>query len=307
MADVTINDLTGQAPTTSDVFPFSTTGVTPSTYKATLAQIKTALAVPAAQVNSDWNVSSGVAQILNKPNIPVPVVMDVLVVGGGGSGGGGYIDQCGAGGAGGLINYTNYNMYPGTYYVTVGAGGYSTGGSYSRSNGQDSSIDGGSPHINITAIGGGAGAAARSQGGNSGGSGGGGGDFGGPGGSAKFGQGNNGGSVAGGGECPGGGGGAGGAGTGSCTGGAGLAISITGSSVTYAAGATAGLWTRPSDANTGSGGGGAGTSAFTSGAAGVVIFAYQGTGKASGGTVSTSSRTGWTVHTFTANGIFTVN
>ena len=41
MADVTINQLTDQAPALSDVFPFATTGVTPSTYKASLAQIKT--------------------------------------------------------------------------------------------------------------------------------------------------------------------------------------------------------------------------------------------------------------------------
>lgn len=27
--------------------------------------------IPAAQVNSDWNANSGVAQILNKPTIPV--------------------------------------------------------------------------------------------------------------------------------------------------------------------------------------------------------------------------------------------
>ena len=46
MADVTINDLTGQAPVLTDVFPFSTTGITPSTYKATLQQIKTALDIP---------------------------------------------------------------------------------------------------------------------------------------------------------------------------------------------------------------------------------------------------------------------
>ena len=70
MADVTINNLTGQVPTNTDVFPFSTTGVTPSTYKTTLAQLKTALSIPAAQVNSDWNSTSGVAQILNKPSIP---------------------------------------------------------------------------------------------------------------------------------------------------------------------------------------------------------------------------------------------
>jgi len=48
MADVTINQLTSQAPTTNDLFPFSTPGVTPSTYKASLAQIKTALAIPTA-------------------------------------------------------------------------------------------------------------------------------------------------------------------------------------------------------------------------------------------------------------------
>jgi len=47
MADVTISDLIAQAPTTNDVFPFST-AVSPSTYKASLAQIKTALAIPTA-------------------------------------------------------------------------------------------------------------------------------------------------------------------------------------------------------------------------------------------------------------------
>ena len=56
MADVTINNLTSQAPTSNDVFPFSTTGVTPSTYKATLAQLKTGMAI-------DWT------DIANKPSI----------------------------------------------------------------------------------------------------------------------------------------------------------------------------------------------------------------------------------------------
>jgi hypothetical protein len=50
MADVTINQLGSQAPTSNDVFPFSTTGVTPSTYKATLAQIKTGLALTKTDV-----------------------------------------------------------------------------------------------------------------------------------------------------------------------------------------------------------------------------------------------------------------
>jgi hypothetical protein len=47
MADVTITDLTARAPATDDVFPFATS-VSPSTYKASLAQIKTALAIPTA-------------------------------------------------------------------------------------------------------------------------------------------------------------------------------------------------------------------------------------------------------------------
>ena len=44
MADVTITDLTSQAPGTNDLFPFAT-AVSPSTYKASLAQIKTAMAI----------------------------------------------------------------------------------------------------------------------------------------------------------------------------------------------------------------------------------------------------------------------
>ena len=32
--------------------------------------------IPAAQVNADWNATSGVAQILNKPTIPTPVTVD---------------------------------------------------------------------------------------------------------------------------------------------------------------------------------------------------------------------------------------
>jgi hypothetical protein len=71
MADVTINDLTGQVPTTSDLFPFAT-AVSPSTYKASLAQIKTALNIPAAQIQSDWTqTNTGLLDyIKNKPTIP---------------------------------------------------------------------------------------------------------------------------------------------------------------------------------------------------------------------------------------------
>jgi len=64
MADVTINQLTGQAPTNTDVFPFSTTGVTPSTYKASLTQIKTALGLATVATTGDYN------DLINRPTIP---------------------------------------------------------------------------------------------------------------------------------------------------------------------------------------------------------------------------------------------
>ena len=64
MADVTINDLTGQTPTSTDVFPFSTTGGTPSTYKATLTQLKTGLGLAAVAITGSYN------DLLSKPTIP---------------------------------------------------------------------------------------------------------------------------------------------------------------------------------------------------------------------------------------------
>jgi len=67
MADVTINQLTGQAPTSSDIFPFSTTGVTPSTYKATLAQIKTGLGLATVATTGSYN------DLSSKPTIPTAV------------------------------------------------------------------------------------------------------------------------------------------------------------------------------------------------------------------------------------------
>ena len=49
MADVTINNLSDQTPSLTDVFPFSTGGVTPATYRTSLSQIKTALGLPVVQ------------------------------------------------------------------------------------------------------------------------------------------------------------------------------------------------------------------------------------------------------------------
>lgn len=95
------------------------------------------------------------------------------------------------------------------------------------------------------------------------------------------------------------------------TGGPGKASSITGRSVTYAIGGT-GANGRPQAGwsiapNTGNGAGnGTGSSRGQAGSSGVVIIAYPGTtAQATGGTISTSSRPGWVVHTFTSSGTFT--
>jgi len=64
MADVTINNLAGQAPVLTDVFPFSTTGVTPATYKATLAQLKSSMSFATVASSGSYN------DLSNKPTIP---------------------------------------------------------------------------------------------------------------------------------------------------------------------------------------------------------------------------------------------
>jgi hypothetical protein len=65
MADITINNLPDLSITGTNYLVHTndtTTG------RATVNQLKIALAVPAAQVQSDWNAASGVASILNKPS-----------------------------------------------------------------------------------------------------------------------------------------------------------------------------------------------------------------------------------------------
>lgn len=52
-------------------------------------------------------------------------LIDLLVVGGGGSGANGGFSQGGGGGAGGLVEIHNFYIQPGSYAVTVGAGGAS--------------------------------------------------------------------------------------------------------------------------------------------------------------------------------------
>ena len=162
--------------------------------------------------------------------------MEILAVGGGGGGGSGDNTYGGAGGgAGGLVHLEDVHVGPGTYVVTIGAGG-AVG-----ANGGNTSVS----ELDIVAYGGGAGSAGQSPwGGSDGASGGGGATANGSGGKAvytdKGNQGNAGGAsvhIYG----PGGGGGAGQPGEGSGgsapgKGGDGLMCSITGKDVYYAGG-----------------------------------------------------------------------
>jgi hypothetical protein len=228
-----------------------------------------------------------------------PVLIEYLVVGGGGAPGTSW--STGGGGAGGLLytplgSGTTFGV--GSYTITVGAGG--TANYNALNDGGDSSIVGGA--INIVATGGGGGGAFAAPGKNGGSGGGGGSRNSTPAelaGLGTVGQGYDGG-LGGIGTNPytgGGGGGAGGAGnpavnnTRSGRGGHGVTISITGSSVIYAAGGHGGTSNGVTEAseigsvlpgvsggaNTGSGGGGSdGTpGAKGNGGSGIVVLRYR--------------------------------
>lgn len=198
--------------------------------------------------------------------------------------------------------------------IVVGAAGIGGGFFSTQTNGGPSSI--GAP-LSVSTVGGGKGGSPATNGGDPGnngtvgGSGGGGGncDFGASSGAAgTSGEGNAGaGGLSPGGNFAGGGGGANAAASGRF-GGAGLSNSIDGSAVTYSVGGPSG-GTIGAGSTPGCGGGGGDGPGSTPGGAGftgVVIIAYQGAPRATGGSISTVIRPGWTVHTFTSNGTFTV-
>jgi hypothetical protein len=199
--------------------------------------------------------------------------LEYIVVAGGG-GGATDVDVGGGGGAGGFRSGTltaTVQSYP----VVVGQGGMrgsgpdgtGVGGGGNGGNGQNSTF------ASITSLGGGGGGT-RDQNGLAGGSGGGGGDASRPGGAGTAGQGFAGGAGPGmnsnNGRDSGGGGGAGGAGNGNQAG-PGVASSITGSSVTYAAGGVGSqnIALVAGAPNTGNGGNGA-----RPGGSGIVIVRY---------------------------------
>ena len=269
--------------------------------------------------------------------------VEVLVVAGGGGGG---ASIAGGGGAGGLIYSSSHSITPGSAITaTVGDGGVG-GVDQNIGNGivANNTNGGNSVFGSLIAIGGGKGGPEYNGNGFSGGSGGGGSRSIGPGntiyigGTSTISQGNSGGtgSNTGGGDGYGSGGGGGGAGsvggnaaggTGG-SGGSGLSYSISGTSVTYAAGGGGGAYNGTGGSGgssiggngangsgsiagsgvngTGSGGGAGGYPSYRSGAAGgsgIVIVRYPGSQRATGGTVTSVG--GYTIHTFTTSGTFT--
>lgn len=234
-------------------------------------------------------------------------VVQYLVVAGGGAGGSG---GPGGGGAGGMVEgYANVTSGTG-YTVTVGAGG-----TFPRNNGANSVFG-----SFVTAVGGGYGGDNTVANGQTGGSGGGAQEATGTFSVPVANQGNGGGAY------NGGGGGAGSAGmngygSGSNTaqgfGGAGRPSSISGQTVYYAGGGAGYARIGGSAAgtkggqggggNTGSSGtantGGGGGADGGSGGSGIVIVAYQGPQRGTGGTITSVG--GNTIHTFTSSGTYT--
>lgn len=256
--------------------------------------------------------------------------VEILIVGGGASGGysGGNGYEAGGGGAGGLLYYgaetpftgAAVTLNPGTSYtVIIGAGGAGTNST--TANGSNSSFH------TFTAEGGGSGGNNNNSATGYPGASGGGGLQANPGGAGKSGQGYPGGNGTG--SRAGGGGGAGGPGGNgdnpNLGGGYAAVYGISGTNIQYAGGGSGGNAANtttqggggiagPSGtnhatiANRGSGGGGSNpggpTGSGGTGSSGVVILRYLGTQKASGGTITSIG--GYTVHTFTGSGTFSV-
>ena len=280
-------------------------------------------------VTATNSVGTGPAGGPTSPVTPslAPSSVEYLIVSGGGGGGGGI--AAGAG-AGGYLTGTASVSSGTPYTTTVGAGGPGGVGNNTGTNGSTSTA------FSLTPVAGGAGGGFPNPG-NNGGSGGGGAYPNQAAGSGTSGQGFAGGVGGGNVANRGGGGGGGGGGVGAANpgngggnGGVGVSNSITGSSLFYCGGGgggsdsgtpgaggssiggngstVVGVAGNPGTTNTGSGGGGGGTSGNGGlGGSGVVIIAYPDSFSAlssiGGGltySVSTTSRTGYRVYTFTA-------
>jgi hypothetical protein len=205
------------------------------------------------------------------------IICDILIVGGGGGGGCGG----GGGGAGAVLYTTNLTLTSGTYNITIGNGGIGASGtSTNGSNGGDSFITINS--IAYTAVGGGGGGTRNDA-------------------SSAIGRaGNNGGSGGGGSHSD-----------------PSTTVNIGGTSTknTYSGWTSLGnnggngydgttVYGSGGGGGAGSAGGNAGSNIGGNGGSGVVILRYQGSQRGTGGTITTTG--GYTIHTFTGSGTFSV-
>lgn len=310
MPDVTISDLGNLTPTGSSVLPISdgtTTGkVSIDGAINTIGSRTTSLNLPIgttaqrpaspATGTIRWNTTLNILEFYNgsiwraiTSTVADPLTFEYLVIGGGGGGAG--ADGAGAGGGGNAGQYLTGTLTlasGSSQVITIGSGGsqgtgYNVGSATAGGSGTSTSLG------SLVIAAGGAGGAKYNQIGGTG---------------------------------------AGGAGSG-LNGGPGLTSSINGSSVCRAGGGGAsnnfsstgsatcggGSYQNTGTANTGGGGCAGAYPAGNSdsgrtgrgGGSGIVIIAYAGSQRATGGTVSTTSRPGFTVHTFNLNDTFTVN
>ncbi len=235
-------------------------------------------------------------------SFPFLLDIDYLVVAGGGAGGvgNGTVSSGtlgGGGGAGGLLSGSATLVYNNSVAVTRG-----TGGSGDETDGNDSSFIGSG--ISVTTTGGGYGGSLNGTGdGSNGGSGGGAAYFGGSAGSGIAGQGHNGntGRNITNNHTGGSGGGAGSAPPSQTQSGAGITW-LDGNP--YAQGGPGAFCSGLSTAAGSGGQGSASGVTRTDGKNGVIVVRYQGSQQATGGTITQDS--GYTYHTFTGNGTFTV-
>lgn len=231
------------------------------------------------------------------------VEADFLIAGGGGGGGSAVIGSTGQGGPGGAgrLLLGVVRLLVGSYPIVVGAG------ASARPAGSNNGLNGGASSAFGFNLPGGGGGGTPTQNGRDGGSGGGGGstDSGGGtvGGAAVPGTPVAGSGFAGGGGAFGGtrglGGGAGGPANAFVDPGPGVVSSISGAPVEYCKGGPAG----PQPTTPGSGGRsshGSGTATGSPGLDGVVIVAYRGPPRGTGGAITSAG--GKTIHTFTTNG-----
>ncbi len=221
--------------------------------------------------------SNGTLTISQSTNV------EVLVVGGGGGGG---FDMGGGGGAGGVIANNSFAVTPGSYAITVGAGGKGApaAGTLGQPAGHQYTIPatngGNSVFSTLTAVGGGFGGSSVQTytpgwAGGTGGSGGGASGYnstaGAGSGAGTAGQGNRGGN-AGGNYYSGGGGGAGAAGadgTAQANGGVGVSNSILGTAYFWGGGGGGAAYSLATGGNGGNGGGGGGAVGVTTGGSGL--------------------------------------